>query len=46
MDCDNQPLSGHSFAFGAALDLSEQGKPIETAMLKADWQTHLQVMEH
>ena len=29
MDSDEQPLSGHSFRVGAALDLLEQGEPLE-----------------
>ena len=28
MDSDEQPLSGHSFRVGAALDLLEQGEPL------------------
>jgi site-specific recombinase XerD len=34
-----QPLSGHSFRVGAALDLLEQGEPLEKIMLKGGWQT-------
>ena len=34
MDSDEQPLSGHSFRVGAALDLLEQGEPLEKIMLK------------
>ena len=33
MDSDEQPLSGHSFRVGAALDLLEQGEPLEKIML-------------
>ena len=33
MDSDEQPLSGHSFRVGAALDLLEQGEPLERIML-------------
>jgi hypothetical protein len=39
MDSDEQPLSGHSFRVGAALDLLEQGEPIERIMLRGGWQT-------
>ena len=39
MDSDEQPLSGHSFRVGAALDLLEQGEPLEKIMLKGGWQT-------
>jgi len=36
---DEQPLSGHSFRVGAALDLLEQGEPLERIMLRGGWQT-------
>jgi len=39
MDSDEQPLSGHSFRVGAALDLLEQGEPLERIMLRGGWQT-------
>jgi len=39
IDSDEQPLSGHSFRVGAALDLLEQGEPLERIMLKGGWQT-------
>ena len=39
MNSDEQPLSGHSFRVGAALDLLEQGEPWEKIMLKGGWQT-------
>ena len=39
MDPDKQPLSGHSFRVGAALDLLEQGEPLEKIMLRGGWQT-------
>ena len=39
MDSDQQPLSGHSFRVGAALDLLEQGEPLERIMLRGGWQT-------
>jgi integrase len=32
-------LSGHSFRVGAALDLLEQGEPLERIMLRGGWQT-------
>jgi len=34
MNSDEQPLSGHSFRIGAALDLLEQGEPLERIMLR------------
>ena len=34
MDSDKQPFSGHSFRVGTALDLLEQGEPLEKIMLK------------
>ena len=39
MDSDEQPLSGHSFRVGAALDLLEQGESLERIMLRGGWQT-------
>ncbi len=39
MNSNEQPLSGHSFRVGAALDLLEQGEPLEKIMLKGGWQT-------
>jgi len=33
-----KPLSGHSFRVGAALDLLEQGEPLERIMLRGGWQ--------
>jgi len=39
MDTDEQPLSRHSFRVGAALDLLEQGEPLEKIMLRGGWQT-------
>ena len=33
-DSDEQPLSGHSFRVGAALDLLEQGEALEKIMLR------------
>jgi hypothetical protein len=46
MDSNEQPLSGHSFGAGAALDLLEQGEPLERIMLKGGWQTDLTVMKY
>ena len=39
MDSNEQQLSGHSFRVGAALDLLEQGEPLERIMLRGGWQT-------
>ena len=36
---NEKPLSGHSFRVGAALDLLEQGEPLEKIMLRGGWQT-------
>jgi integrase len=36
---NQQPLSGHSFRVGAALDLLEQGESLEKIMLRGGWQT-------
>ena len=36
---NQQPLSGHSLRVGAALDLLEQGEPLEKIMLRGGWQT-------
>ena len=46
MDSDEQPLSGHSFRVGAALDLLEQGEPLEKIMLKGGWQTDSTAMKY
>ena len=46
MDSDEQPLSGHSFRVGAALDLLEQGEPLEKIMLKGGWQTDSTAMQY
>ena len=37
IDSNEQPLSGHSFRVGAALDLLEQGEPVEMIMLRGGW---------
>ncbi|MFL2495284.1 MAG: tyrosine-type recombinase/integrase [Porticoccaceae bacterium] len=46
MDSDEQPLSGHSFRVGAALDLLEQGEPLEKIMLRGGWQTDSTAMSY
>ena len=46
MDSDAQPLSGHSFRVGAALDLLEQGEPLERIMLRGGWQTDSTAMSY
>jgi hypothetical protein len=46
MDSDEQPLSGHSFRVGAALDLLEQGEPLEKIMLRGGWQTDSTAMKY
>ena len=43
---NEQPLSGHSFRVGAALDLLEQGEPLEQIMLKGGWQTVSTAMKY
>lgn len=46
MDYDEQPLSGHSFRVGAALDLLQQGQPLERIMLRGGWQTDSTTMSY
>jgi integrase len=46
VDYDGQPLSGHSFRVGAALDLLEQGEPLERIMLRGGWQTDSTAMSY
>ena len=46
MDSDEQPLSGHSFRVGAALDLLEQGEGIERIMLRGGWRTDSTAMKY
>ena len=46
MNSDEQPLSGHSFRVGAALDLLEQGEPRERIMLRGGWQTDSTAMNY
>ena len=43
---NEQPLSGHSFRVGAALDLLEQGMPLEKIMLRGGWQTDSTAMKY
>ena len=45
-ETNQQPLSGHSFRVGAALDLLEQGEPLEKIMLKGGWQTDSTAMKY
>ena len=46
IDSDEKPLSGHSFRVGAALDLLEQGEPLERIMLRGGWQTDSTAMKY
>ena len=46
MDSGEQPLSGHSFGVGAAIDLLEQGEPLERIILKGGWQTDSTAMKY
>jgi len=46
VDYDGQPLSGHSFRVGAALDLLEQGEPLERIMLRGEWQSDSTAMRY
>ena len=46
IDSDEQPLSGHSFRVGAALDLLEQGESIEKIMLRGGWQKDSTAMRY
>jgi len=43
---NEKPLSGHSFRVGAALDLLEQGEPLEMIMLRGGWQTDSTAMKY
>ena len=43
---NKQPLSGHSFRVGAALDLLEQGQPLEKIMLRGGWQSDSTAMKY
>ena len=44
MDSDEQPLSGHSFGVGAAIDLLDRGEPLERIMLRGGWQSESTMM--
>jgi len=46
IDSNEYSLSGHSFRVGAALDLLEQGEPLERIMLKGGWQTDSTAMSY
>ena len=39
-------VSGHPFRVGAALDLLEQGEPLERIMLRGGWQTDSTAMKY
>ena len=43
---NQQPLSGHSFRVGAALDLLERGEPLEKIMLRGGWQSDSTAMKY
>jgi site-specific recombinase XerD len=43
---NQKPLSGHSFRVGAALDLLEQGEPLEKIMLRGGWQSDSTAMKY
>jgi len=43
---NQQSLSGHSFRVGAALDLLEQGEPLEKIMLRGGWQSDSTAMKY
>ena len=46
MDSDEQPLIGHSFRVGAALDLLAQGESLERIMLRGGWQADSTAMSY
>jgi hypothetical protein len=46
IDSDEKAFSGHSFRVGAALDLLEQGEPLERIMLRGGWQTDSTAMSY
>ena len=46
MNTDEQSLSGHSFRVGAALDLLEQGEPLEKIILRGGWQSDSTAMKY
>ena len=41
-----QPLSGHSFRVGAALELLEQGEPLEKKILRGGCETDSTAMKY
>jgi integrase len=43
---NEKSLSGHSFRVGAALDLLEQGEPLERIMVRGGWQTDSSAMKY
>jgi len=45
-ESNQQPLSGHSFRVGAALDLLAQGEPLEKIMLRGGWQPDSTAMKY
>ena len=45
-ESSQQPLSGHSFRVGAALDLLEEGEPLEKIMLRGGWQSDSTAMKY
>jgi len=45
-ESNQQPLSGHSFRVGAALDFLEQGEPLEKIMLRGGWQSDSTAMKY
>jgi site-specific recombinase XerD len=45
-ESNQKPLSGHSFRVGAALDLLEQGEPLEKIMLRGGWQSDSTAMKY
>jgi integrase len=46
LDSNGQPLSGHSFRVGAALDLLEQGKTLGKIMIRGGWNTDSTAMSY
>jgi integrase len=46
MNFNQQPISGHSFRVGAALDLLAQAEPLEKIMLIGGWQTDSTAMSY
>ena len=46
MDSYEQPLSGNSFRVRTALDLLEQGEPLERIMIRGGWQTDSTAMTY